>query len=102
MTDALLANVGKIIRALRKEKNVSIEELAFAADISYVYLSQVEHGQGNLTIKVLYQIAAALGVTPASLLPENPRINVSRDEAKILETLKQLTAQIKEQQRYWG
>jgi len=97
MSDDLLVHIGKTIRSVRKAKNISMEEVSFTANISYVYLSQIEHGQGNLTIKVLYKIASALGVKPNSLLPENQMTNDPREpeKVKILETIKQLTAQVK-------
>lgn len=95
MSNTILVRIGKTIRSIRKAKNISMEEASFAADISYVYFSQIEHGDANLTINVLYQIASALGVEPASLLPENKVVNISRSKTKILETLKQLIVQIK-------
>jgi transcriptional regulator with XRE-family HTH domain len=77
-----------------------MEEAAFAAGISYFYLSKIEHGQCNLTIKVLYQIAQALNVKPISLLPDGHAADLSDDTPRkkknVLRALQQLTAQIKE------
>lgn len=95
MADVLLAHIGKTIRALRKEKNISIEEVAFAAKISYVYFSQIERGQRNLTIKALYQIAAALGVEPAVLLPNSKRRVSAHHKAAVIQTMRQLMTQIR-------
>jgi transcriptional regulator with XRE-family HTH domain len=96
MTDDLLGHIGSTIRALRQAQKKSLEELAFNANISYFYLSQIEHGQRNMTIKALYKIASALGIKPFSLLPENRIINEPQKKTNILKTLKQLTAQVKE------
>jgi transcriptional regulator with XRE-family HTH domain len=75
-----------------------MEEAAFTAGISYFYLSKIEHGQCNLTIKVLYQIAQALNVKPLSLLPDGHITNDNTPQKKknVLQTLRRLTAQIKE------
>ncbi|MDR1113631.1 MAG: helix-turn-helix transcriptional regulator [Candidatus Margulisbacteria bacterium] len=97
MRDNLLAQrIGGTIRTLRQAQKKSLEETAFEANISYFYLSQIEHGQRNMTIKTLYQIASALGVKPFSLLPESRISNEPQKKTNILKTLKQLTAQIKE------
>ncbi|GBR75164.1 helix-turn-helix XRE-family transcriptional regulators [Candidatus Termititenax aidoneus] len=95
MSDNLLAHIGGTIRTLRQAQKKSLEEIAFEANISYFYLSQIEHGQRNMTIKALYQIASALGVKPFSLLPENRISNAPQNKTNILKTLKQLTTQIK-------
>jgi transcriptional regulator with XRE-family HTH domain len=77
-----------------------MEEAAFAAGISYFYLSKIEHGQCNLTIKVLYQIAQALNVKPTSLLPDGhaPVLsdNTPRKKKNVLKIIRQLAAQVKE------
>lgn len=52
--------IGANIRKLRAAKRLSQEELAFRAGIDRSYLSEVENGHKNLSVKVLDQIAAAL------------------------------------------
>jgi transcriptional regulator with XRE-family HTH domain len=56
---------GKNLRALRLEKGWSQEELAEACHIDRTYVSGVERGVRNPTLRVVEQFASGLGV-PAS------------------------------------
>ncbi|MDR1997199.1 MAG: helix-turn-helix domain-containing protein [Candidatus Margulisbacteria bacterium] len=96
MADELLEHIGKTIRAVRQEQGSSLEEIAFAAGLSYFYLSQIEHGRRNLTIRALYKIAAALGIKPVSLLPGQPLNAGPQGKPEVLKTLRKLQAQIKD------
>jgi transcriptional regulator with XRE-family HTH domain len=58
----LCSVIGANIRKLRTAKGLSQEELAFQAGVDRSYLSEVESGYKNLSVNVLDQIAAALGV----------------------------------------
>ncbi len=51
------------IRAIRKHKKLTIQEVAYRCDIERSNLSRIEAGKSNLTIKTIYQISEALGVT---------------------------------------
>lgn len=53
--------VGLNVQRLRRDKGFSQEELAHRADIHQTYLSGVENGKRNASIKVLERVAAALG-----------------------------------------
>jgi transcriptional regulator with XRE-family HTH domain len=52
--------IGRYIRKLREEKNISQEALAHASGITYQYLSGVENGRENFSIGVLDSISKAL------------------------------------------
>jgi transcriptional regulator with XRE-family HTH domain len=52
--------IGNRIRALRKCKKMSIEELAFASDMEYAQLSRIERGVVNCTTFQLYKICISL------------------------------------------
>lgn len=54
--------LGMRIQYLRKQKKMSQEDLALEAGINKNYLSDVEHGRRNPTIKIINKIAIALGV----------------------------------------
>ena len=54
--------VGVNVQRLRKEKDLSQEELAHRADIHQTYLSGVERGRRNPSVAVLERIASALNV----------------------------------------
>jgi transcriptional regulator with XRE-family HTH domain len=53
---------GSRIKQLRKARNLSQEELAFRAHIHRTYLSGVERGQRNPSLKNISAIAKALNL----------------------------------------
>jgi len=67
MRDVLI-QLGKRIRALREERNISQEELADRADIHRNYISQIEGGKRNISFYKLVKIARALQVRPSKLI----------------------------------
>ena len=60
--------VGRRVRALRGQRGWSRRELSERCGLSERFLAQVETGRGNLSLKSLAEIAAALSTSPASLL----------------------------------
>lgn len=61
--------IGKHIQQLRKEKNMSLSELAERAGVAKSYLSNIERDiQSNPSIQFLEKIAGVLGVSMESLL----------------------------------
>jgi transcriptional regulator with XRE-family HTH domain len=60
--------VGRNVRRIRLEKGLTQERLAEASDLSQQYLSELERGVRNPTLKILAQIAGALGVQPTDLI----------------------------------
>lgn len=61
------------LRHLRHAKRLSQDELAYEAEISRSYLSQIEKGVFFASLKVVGKLAAALGVEPAELLKLPPK-----------------------------
>ena len=55
-----------VIRRLRQERNISQEKLALEAELHRTYISQLERGLKNPSLKKVYKISKVLG-TP---LPE--------------------------------
>ena len=55
--------LGMRIRYLREQKKMTLEDLSFEADINKNYLSDLERGNRNPTVKILERIAVALGIT---------------------------------------
>jgi transcriptional regulator with XRE-family HTH domain len=64
----ILQQLGKRIVFLRTEKGWSQLTLAIEANINRNYLSDLERGQRNPTVKMLEKIAAALAIDLATLL----------------------------------
>lgn len=65
--DALLL-FGLRARELRSEKAISQEELAALTELDRTYISGIERGKRNLSLKNILKIASALNVTPSQLL----------------------------------
>lgn len=53
---------GKRIKELRNDENISQEELAFRCQLSKNYVSDVERGTRNVTLKVIEKFAFGLKV----------------------------------------
>lgn len=64
----LVVAVGNRIRDLRKERNISQEELANEADIPLSQIGRIERGETNPTISTLYAISNALDINLKTLL----------------------------------
>lgn len=62
-----MGDLGRAIRGLRRERKVSIEALALAADIHPSYLSSIERGRRNPSWRVLSDLAGALEIPVADL-----------------------------------
>jgi transcriptional regulator with XRE-family HTH domain len=69
-SNELSQRFGERVRALRKRKDWSLEELAERAKMHVTYLSSVERGYRNPTLNVLAAIASALDVTLSSLVKD--------------------------------
>jgi transcriptional regulator with XRE-family HTH domain len=60
--------LGSNVRRLRRAKGISQEELALDAGMKRSYLSDLERGTRNPTVRALGRLAEALGCDPADLL----------------------------------
>ncbi|MCA1930286.1 MULTISPECIES: helix-turn-helix transcriptional regulator [unclassified Rheinheimera] len=65
--DSLLL-FGLRVRELRSEKGISQEELAALTELDRTYISGIERGKRNLSLKNILKIASALNVTASQLL----------------------------------
>jgi len=61
---------GETIRKLRKKRNLSQENLAFKANIDRTYISDIEKGERNISIQIIYQLANALQISLSELSKE--------------------------------
>jgi transcriptional regulator with XRE-family HTH domain len=70
----LIAGLGPAVRRLRRERGLTLQELADAVGTSVAHLSRLESGGRQPSIEGLLRIAAALGVGVDELLaaPEEP------------------------------
>jgi transcriptional regulator with XRE-family HTH domain len=61
------------LRRLRHARGVSQDELAYEANISRSYLSQLEKGVFYASLKILGRLAEALGAEPTEFLRPIPK-----------------------------
>ena len=67
-TRTQLQALGRLIREQRERAELSMRELAKRADISNPYLSQIERGLHEPSVRVLTSIANALNLSAEALL----------------------------------
>ena len=65
---AQLEALGELIRSQRKLARLSLRELAERTDVSNPYLSQIERGLHEPSVRVLRSIAKALNMSAETLL----------------------------------
>jgi transcriptional regulator with XRE-family HTH domain len=59
---------GQVLRALRRGAGLSQEQLAFAAEIERNFVSLIERGKNQPTIRVIFKLAQALGLPASTML----------------------------------
>ncbi len=59
---------GQVLQHLRHKRGLSQEELGFEADYHRTYISQLERGQKNPSLKAIFRLAKALGVKPSEMV----------------------------------
>jgi transcriptional regulator with XRE-family HTH domain len=67
---AHLESLGKLIRSQRRLANLSLRELAARTHVSNPYLSQIERGLHEPSVRVLKAIADALDLSAETLLSQ--------------------------------
>lgn len=88
-TETVLKNLGQNIRELRRNKKMTIDELAEKSSLSGKYLQGVEVGNRNISIKNLNKISNALDIYPDRLLNIRSN-NLKNSEEKIFAILEKL------------
>ena len=85
--DRQLQALGSFIRAQRKMANLSLRQAADLAQISNPYLSQLERGLHEPSVRVLHSIARALDISAEVLLEHAGLLDgVDRDDASAVNT----------------
>ena len=59
---------GERIQFYRNEKGLTLEKLSELADISYNYLSEIEHGKHTPTLQTIVSILNALNISYVQLI----------------------------------
>ncbi|MFZ0487312.1 MAG: helix-turn-helix transcriptional regulator [Arenicellales bacterium] len=68
---AYIAGIGERTRGIRAQRGMSRKDLSRHSGISERYLAQLESGQANISVALLWQLAEALNVELQELLPDN-------------------------------
>jgi transcriptional regulator with XRE-family HTH domain len=82
MVEDAVARLAARLRALRKERDLTLEELAERSDVSRSALSKIERGEINPSLMVVNKIADAFDVSVAQLIGVEGRrtaVRVPRD-----------------------
>lgn len=66
----ILEAFGRHLTQLRKERKLSIHQLANACDMEYSHLQRIEKGKVNLELTTIVAIAQGLNMPAKELLPE--------------------------------
>ena len=67
----ILVKFGKCVRKIRKENNLSQEDLAYKANLHRTYIGMVERAEKNITLINIKKIADALNIPINKLLEFN-------------------------------
>lgn len=62
-----MIEVGQQLKAIRRSKGITLQQLAAMTDLSRSFLSQIEAGTANPSVGTLKKVADALGITMAAL-----------------------------------
>lgn len=77
----LLSAIGETLRAVRKERNLTLRQVAEGSHISVSYLAEIERGEKDPSSRVLESVAGGLGIETSELLI---RISVAIEPAVTL------------------
>lgn len=68
--DQIHKKVGKNLLAIRKSRSLSLDNVAEMTGVSKAMLGQIERGDSNPTISVLWKIVSGLGISFTTLIEE--------------------------------
>lgn len=68
-----IMEVGKVIKIKRIEKDLKVKELASKVDITEQYMSNIEHGKRNPSLKLLKKLAKELGCSVYEFIEEQDK-----------------------------
>jgi transcriptional regulator with XRE-family HTH domain len=69
MSSTFVHVFGLRVRELREDRGLSQEDLADAASLHRTHISLVERGRRSVRLDTIEQLARALSVQPAALMP---------------------------------
>ncbi|WP_431309001.1 helix-turn-helix domain-containing protein [Halalkalibacter lacteus] len=76
--EKIAKQVGETLRKIRKERGMSLQQLAETTDVSKLTLGNIERGEANPSLTVIWKIANGLSIPLSFLLQENEEVKISR------------------------
>lgn len=105
-SNAVVAAIGNRLRALRQEREMTLQELAEVTDLSPSMLSLVERGRAAPSIQSLIVIANALSVTMSDLIvphsADDERIVVRASDQPFVKTAQNVIRRVLREDRSRG
>jgi XRE family transcriptional regulator, aerobic/anaerobic benzoate catabolism transcriptional regulator len=92
----LTAQIGLRVRRARQKRGLTRRQLAERSGISLRYLAQLEGGNANVSIAVLWKVAASLGMGLVEFIPD------SSDTSAPNEPLEHLLQRLSPRERQWA
>lgn len=87
--------LGKKIRTLRAEHDITQETLAELADLNVTFIGQIERGNKSPTLETLGKISGAFNITPAELLTFTSYTNSSKYDLELQQLLLEYAEKIR-------
>ena len=67
--EALYSAIGQLVRAARRHAGLTQDVVAGRVGLTRASINNIEHGRQKILVHTLFDLADALGVAPAALLP---------------------------------
>ncbi|MGG0667043.1 XRE family transcriptional regulator [Lederbergia citrisecunda] len=74
----VVLQVGAVVKKLRKEKQLSLEDLSELSGVSKLTLGNIERGETNPTIALLWKISRSLNIPFMALFSKENSVDLSR------------------------
>ena len=81
------SSIGARIKYIRTQKGLSQEELAEFADVSPVYISNIERGEKSASLKTVIAVANAMNISTDSILMDNLSHSDDSQESALFDIL---------------
>ncbi|WP_085507441.1 helix-turn-helix domain-containing protein [Thalassobacillus devorans] len=75
--EKLAKQVGSTLRNIRKEKGISLQQLSEQTGVSALTLGNIERGEANPSLAVIWKIANGLRIPISMLLNEQQEVKIS-------------------------
>ena len=85
-TEHIYEQIGRLIRARRKKIDITQEDLAQRVNLKRTSITNIERGRQKFQVHTLFDIARALDVLPAALIPpvEAQALDIVKDRMRKL------------------